>query len=61
MAKKSKSSLPKKLFGGGDKKYNPAVPGIFNMRQRMEGAANVLSKGAVPGMKKGGSTKSRKK
>jgi hypothetical protein len=27
----------------------------------MEGAANVLSKGAVPGMKKGGSTKSKKK
>ena len=66
MAKKSKSPLPKKLFGGGNnaKKelgFNPAAPGIFNMGKRMAGFANFMSKNYKPGMKKGGSAKSKKK
>ena len=64
MAKKSKSSLPKKLFGGRGKEglgFNPAAPGIFNMGKRVAGAAQVMSKTGIPGMKKGGSTKSKKK
>jgi hypothetical protein len=68
MAKKSKSPLPKKLFGGGGKEdkysglgFNPAAPGIFNMGKRTAALGAYVSKNGIPGMKKGGSTKSKKK
>jgi len=57
---KSKSSLPKKLFGGGDGKPSPLTPGIWKLGKRMNNAADVLSKVVVPGMKKGGSVKKKK-
>ncbi len=67
MAKKSKSPLPKKLLGGGGKEdkysglgFNPAAPGMFNMGKRTAALGAYVSKNGIPGMKKGGSTKSKK-